>query len=141
VIPDLSVLWVIFFVLLSVWVVNALILKPILRIMHERGEAIASARALAERAAAEAAAGIAEFEARTTAARAEVYREMDKVRREALATREQVLASTREEVEKTASEAAARVRAEADAARAQLTRDADALGNAIAERVLGRKIS
>jgi F-type H+-transporting ATPase subunit b len=141
VIPDLSVLWVIFFVLVSVWVVNALILKPVLRVMNEREQAITSARALAERAAAEAAAGVAEFEARTTAARAEVYREMDKVRRDALATREQVLASTKQDVEQSVADATARVRAEADAARAQLAQDAETLGTAIAERVLGRKVS
>ena len=69
-IPDLSVLWVIFFVLLAVWVVNRLLLKPLLRVMHEREHAAASARALAEKAAADAAAAAADFEARTNAARA-----------------------------------------------------------------------
>ena len=83
--PDLSVLWVIFFVLLSVAVLNGLVFKPLLQVMHERERAVGSARELAEKAAADARAATAEFEARTTAARAEVYREMEATRKDALA--------------------------------------------------------
>lgn len=140
-IPDLSVLWVILFVLLAVWVVNRLLLKPLLRVMHEREHAIASARALAEKAAADAAAAAADFEARTNAARAELYRDMDQTRKTALAAREQVLAATKSEVDAEVTSATARLRAEAEEARGRLSADADALARAITERVLDRKVS
>lgn len=139
--PNLSVVWVIAIVLLAVAVCNRLIFKPLLNAMRQREQAIASARALADKAAAEAAAATAEFEARTTAARAEIYREMDQARRSALGMREELLAATREEISATTDEATTRLRAEADEARRQLRAEAEALGGAIAERVLDRKVS
>src|SRR4051812_756345 len=54
VIPDLSVLWVIFFVLLVAAILNQLLFKPLIRVMAARETAVASARQLAERAAAQA---------------------------------------------------------------------------------------
>ena len=65
-----------------------------LRVMHQREEATRSARELAERSASEARAA-AEFERKTAAARAEVYRQMDDMRRTALAERTEILAQTR----------------------------------------------
>jgi F-type H+-transporting ATPase subunit b len=141
VIPDLSVLWVIFFVLLAVGVVNALLLKPLVRIMHEREHAITSARQMADKAAAEAAAAAAQFEAKTTAARAELHRDMDEARKAALATREQLLADTRTEVGAKLKDAVDQLRTEADQARGRLDADAEALAKAITERVLERKVS
>jgi F-type H+-transporting ATPase subunit b len=141
VIPDLSVLWVIFFVLLAVAVVNSLLLKPLVRIMHEREHAITTARQLADKAAADAAAATAQFEARTAAARAELHRDMDQARKAALATREQLLADTRAEVDSNLKTAVDQLRTETDAARASLDAEADALAQAITERVLDRKVS
>ena len=140
-IPDLSVLWVIFFVLLAVAVVNSLLLKPLVRIMHEREHAITTARQLADKAAAEAAAAAAQFEARTTAARAELHRDMEQARRAALATREQLLADTRAEVGANLKGAVDQLRTETDTARARLDAEAEALAQAITERVLERKVS
>ena len=140
-IPDLSVLWVISLVLLAVWVVNALLLKPLVRIMHEREHAITTARQLADKAAAEAAAAAAQFEARTTAARAELHRDMEQARRAALATREQLLADTRAEVGANLKSAVDQLRTETDTARARLDAEAEALAQAITERGLERKVS
>ena len=52
--PDLSVLWVIFFVLVLTILLDRLLLRPLQRVMHQREEATRSARALAERSAQEA---------------------------------------------------------------------------------------
>jgi len=82
-----------------------------------------------------------EFDAKTRAARAEVYRQMEENRRTALATRAELVAATRSEVERSLGEASVRLRAQTAAARAQLERDADALAATIVERVLGRKAS
>ena len=139
--PDLSVVWVIFFVLLLTILLDRLLFKPILRVMGEREAAIRSARELAERSASEARAATAEFEQKTAAARTEIYRQMDEMRRTATIERTETLARTRAEAEAQIAEASARLAAEAEEARRKLTAEADALGAAVAERILGRKAS
>jgi F-type H+-transporting ATPase subunit b len=141
VIPDLSVLWVIFFVLLLATILNGLLFKPLIRVMAAREAAVASARQLAERAATQARAASDEFDARTREARAEVYRQMEEARRAALERRTELLAETRGQAEASIAEATARVRAEAAEARSRLDRDAETLATTITERVLGRTAS
>jgi F-type H+-transporting ATPase subunit b len=141
VLPDLSLVWVIGFVLVLSILLDRLLLRPVTRIMKERASAIGSARELAETSRARAQAATDEFDAKTREARAEVYRQMEENRHAALATRAELVAATRREVERSMTEAAERLRTQADAARAQLDRDADALASSIVERVLGRKAS
>jgi F0F1-type ATP synthase membrane subunit b/b' len=139
--PDLTVFWVVFLILLTGVILNGLIIRPVLRVMQERQGAVTSARQLAESAAAKAQAATAEFEARTQAARAEIYREMDEKRRRALERRAALLAQTRAEAEASIRQAGERVKAQASAAREQLDREANTLAGAIVERVLGRRAS
>jgi F-type H+-transporting ATPase subunit b len=139
VLPDLSVLWVIFFVLLLTVILDRLLFKPILRVMAERERAITSARELAERSASEARAASEEFERKTTDARAEVYRQMDEMRRAALKERADILSRTRADAEAEVASATAQLEAEVERARRTLTAEAEALGTAAAERILGRK--
>ena len=139
--PDLSVLWVIFFVLLCTALLNTLLLKPLLRVMQERGHTVSSARALADKASADARTALAEFEAQTTAARAEVYREMDQRRRAALDERAAVLEETRQTVQTHLHEETATLRADVEQARATIERDSQALGAAVASKVLGRDLA
>jgi F-type H+-transporting ATPase subunit b len=141
VLPDLSVLWVIFFVLLLTMLLNRLLFKPVLRVMAERERAITSARELADRSANEARVAAAEFEQKTQAARADLYRQMDEMRREATDTRVAMLAETRAEAEAQIAAASATLATEAADARRRLAADADALGAAVAERILGRRAS
>ena len=126
--------------LLSV-ILDRLLLRPLTQVMQQREGAIRSARDLAESSRAKAQAAADEFESKTRAARAEVYRQMEDKRRAALDRRAEIVAATRAEVDKTANEATERIRAQADAARTQIDRDADALATTIVERVLGRKAS
>jgi len=139
--PNLSVLWVIFFILVLTFVVDRLLLKPVLGVIRRREEAIESARELARRSATEAQAAAAEFDRKTTAARAEIYRDMDEMRRAALGQRAEIVAQTRAEAEAQVAEAITRLDAEAAEARRKLEADAQALGAAAAEKILGRKAS
>jgi F0F1-type ATP synthase membrane subunit b/b' len=141
VLPDLSVVWVIVLVLVLSVLLDRLLLRPVTRIMKAREDAIASARELAETSRARAQAAMDEFDAKTRTARAELYGQMEENRRAALATRAELVADTRREVERSMGEASVRLQAQADAARAQLERDADVLAGTIVERVLGRKAS
>lgn len=140
-IPDLSVAWVIFFVLLLTVIVDRLLLRPVLRVIQAREDAIRSARQLAERSSSEARAAVAEFEQKTSAARAEIYRQMDDMRRVALSERAEIMARTRAEADAEVTAASNRLKAETEDARRKLEADADALGGVVAERILGRKVS
>ena len=140
-IPDLSVLWIIAFVLLLSVVLDRLLLRPMTRIMRHREEAIQSARELAGTSRVKAQAAADELDAKTRAARAEVYRQMEEKRRAALDRRAALVAATRGDVQRSTADAAERIRSQAAAARAQLERDADSLATTIVERVLGRKVS
>lgn len=140
-IPDLSVGWVIVFVLVLSVVLDRLLFRPVMRVMSEREGAIRSARELAESSRARAQSASDELEAKTRSARAEIYRQMEEKRRAALDRRAEIVANTRREVERSMVDATGRVRAQADAARAEIEQNADTLATIIVERVLGRKAS
>ena len=139
--PNLSILWVIAIVLALSVILDRLLFRPILRVIGERERRIGSARQLAEESAAKAEAATAEFEEKTAAARAEVYRQMDDMRRAALERRAELVARTRQETATALAEATEQVKADSVEARARLARDADALGREAAERILGQKVS
>ena len=140
-IPDLSVLWVISFVLLLTVIVNSLLFKPLLRVMHAREDAVQKAKLLGERGWRQGQRRRGALRNEDREARAEVYREMDAARKAALERRAELLSLTRKEADETRAEAAARIEAAADGARAQLESDARSLSQAIVDRVLDRKAS
>ena len=128
-------------VLVLTVVIDRLLLRPVLEVIRKREEAIESARALAERSASEAQAAANEFDRKTTAARAEIYREMDEMRRAAMGRRAEIVAETRAQAEAAVDEAIKRLDADAAEARRRLAEDAQTLGAAAAERILGRQAS
>ena len=136
--PDITTLWVVGFLLLCTVLLNTLVFKPILRIIEERAGAVRGARELAESSAQKATAAAAEYDKKLNTARAEVYRQMDEMRKAALDKRAELLASTRATVEQELRTASKRVQQESAEARAALDRDASTLAGAIVSRVLGR---
>jgi len=138
VIPDLSSLWVIVFLLLTTYLLNTLIFQPILKVIEARSKAVSDARDLAQSAAERATAANTEYSQQLNAARTEVYRQMDEKRRTALEQRAALLGETRATVERELSEATDRVQRQASDARATLDREADTMAGAIVSRVLGR---
>ena len=138
---NLSLLWVVFFVLVLTFAINRLLLKPLTETMQKRQQAIDSARALAERAALEAQSATDEFERKTAAARAEVYRQMDDMRRVANDERTRLLDETRAEAAAALADATAKLQDDTARARATLRADAETLGNEAASRILGRQAS
>lgn len=117
---------------------NTLVFRPILRVIDQRADAVRGARELADSAAQKATAAAAEYDQTLNVARAEVYQQMDDMRKAALDKRAAVLAATRATVEQELSAASARVQQESTEARAALDRDASNLAGAIVSRVLGR---
>ena len=122
-------------------VLDRLLLRPLTHVMREREGAIRSARELAESSRTRAQTATEEFDARTRAARNDVYKQMEEKRRAALERRANLVAATRREIEQTVQVATDRLRDQAAAARQQIDRDADTLAATIVERVLGRKAS
>ena len=136
--PDVTTLWVVAFLLLCTFVLNTLVFKPILRVIDQRADAVRGARELADSAATKATTAAAEYDQKLNSARAEVYQQMDDMRKAALDKRAARLASTRAAVEQELSAASASVKQESTEARAALDRDASNLAGAIVSRVLGR---
>ena len=137
-IPDLSALWVIAFLLLTTYLLNSLIFQPILRVLEARNKAVTDARDLAQSAAERATAANLEYTQKLNVARSEVYRQMDDKRRTAMDKRSASLAETRASVERELGEATTRVKQQAAEARATLDREAETLAGSIVSRVLGR---
>jgi F-type H+-transporting ATPase subunit b len=138
VIPDLSALWVIFFLLLTTYLLNTLIFQPILKVIEARNKAVTDARDLAQSAAERATAANTEYTQKLNAARTEVYRQMDDKRRAAMDQRSTLLAETRASVERELTDATTRVKQQTTEARERLDSDAESLAGAIVSRVLGR---
>lgn len=138
---NLSLLWVVFFVLVLTFAINRLLIKPLTETMQKRQGAIDSARALAQRAAEEAKSATQEFERTMAAARSDVYRQMDDMRRVANDERARLLDDTRAEAQAALAEATAKLQADTARARADLRADAEKLGNEAAGRILGRTAS
>ena len=137
-IPDITTLWVIGFLLTCTFLLNTLIFKPILAVIEARTKAVADARKLAETAAERANVATTEYTQKLNAARSEVYRAMDEKRRAALESRAALLSETRAIAERELADASRRLTQETDEARASLDREANVLAGAIVSRVLGR---
>jgi F-type H+-transporting ATPase subunit b len=138
VIPDITALWVIGFLLLTTYLLNTLIFQPVLKVVEARLKAVSDARDLAQTASDRATAATTEYTQKLNAARTDVYRQMDEKRREAMEQRAALLADTRATVERELTDATNRVEQQSAEARATLDREADTLAGAIVSRVLGR---
>ncbi len=136
-----SILWVIGLILLLTVILDRLVFRPILNVIKQREDAVSSARALAETAALEARQASEEFDRKTQEARAGIYKQMDEMRREALAERTALIDDTRREVEGSLTEAKARLAAEVESARTTLEAEAGALAADAAQQILGRRAS
>jgi F-type H+-transporting ATPase subunit b len=141
VLPDITVLWVVFLILLLSFILDRLVFRPVLGVIKRREEAVTSARLLAERATEEARQAGEEFERKTAAARAEIYRQMDDMRRAGLEERTALVEATRREADQALADARAQLHRDVEEARARLDQDADALAAEAAGRILGRRAS
>ena len=139
--PDLSVFWVVFFVLLLTLILDRLFFRPLLGIIKQREDAVSSAKALADQAAAEARRATEEFDRQTATARAEVYRQMDEMRRAAMDDRAALVDATRKEAEASLAQARADLARDVADARARLDKDAEVLAADAASQILGRRVS
>jgi F-type H+-transporting ATPase subunit b len=138
-IPDLSVIWVIVFVLLLTFLLNSLLFQPVLRVINARQSAVKAARDLAEKAATDAKHAGDAFDDKTRAARQEIARQMDETRRAAEAERARLLDEAHAQAQSAMASATEQLGADVADARQRIDRESAELAHLIADRVLGRQ--
>ncbi|MCP4872980.1 MAG: ATP synthase F0 subunit B [Proteobacteria bacterium] len=126
--------------LLAVAGLHFIIFKPMLAMLAERERNITGFRKEAELLQEEVAGKLAELEERLAAARGEAAAERGRLRTEAAAAEQEILAAARGRAEAHLEEARATLAAEHAAASVQLEAHAAELSRSVASSVLGRQI-
>jgi F-type H+-transporting ATPase subunit b len=140
-VPDGTIILHIIIILVMVYALNATLFKPINRILEERerrtrgrsGEAKGIIQQVEER--------LASYERALREARSEGYRLMEQERAEAMRERQMKVDAVREEVTRLAEEEKSVINAQAEEARASLTRDAGTIATEIGAHILHRPVS
>ncbi len=122
-------------------IANKFLFQPFLALRERRKAGIEGARAEAERTSAQADAKLADYEKQLSAARAKGNEEGRKVRAEAAATERDATDKARATAQAAILAAQTKMRAETEAARAELMPQADALAKQIASKLLGREVA
>jgi F-type H+-transporting ATPase subunit b len=112
--------------------------KPLEKVLRSRYEATEGARKLAEQSLERAAAKTAEYEAALRAARAEVYQAQERMHKQLQETEAAQLTDTRRRTEALVEEARQQIARDAEAAKASLAAQSDALADQIADAILRR---
>ncbi len=115
-----------------------MLFKPMAKTLRERFEATEGARQLAEKSMERATAKASEYEAAMRAARAELYRTQEQIHKKLQEQHAADLAAARRRAEEAVGKAKTELAEAAQAAKATLARDADALSVEIADSILGR---
>jgi F-type H+-transporting ATPase subunit b len=127
--------------ILLIYPLNALIFKPILKVMDQRDDQIAGARRRADQIETQADEALKRYEDSVSAAREEVTGER---RTSTEAARVELMATTRaakDEAVREIDNARAELEASLTEARSTIRASADALATLAAERILGRSLS
>jgi F-type H+-transporting ATPase subunit b len=112
--------------------------RPLEKVLRQRYDATEGARKLAEETLQRAEARMAEYEAALRAARVEVYGEQERLHKRLQDEAAGHIAEARRCTEAAIEEVRHQIAHEADAARASLERESDALADQIADAILRR---
>src|SRR5688572_24932596 len=128
-----------FLILLLNQYLKAVFFGPLGRILAERSEATEGARRKAAESLARAESKAAAYEESLRAARNDVYREQEEVRRKWLEEQSAQILETRAKVDAMVKEAKAQLAAESDAAKATLEANSRMLADQIVQTILQRR--
>jgi F0F1-type ATP synthase membrane subunit b/b' len=120
---------------------NKLLFQPYLALRERRIAGIDGARAEAERMNAEAESKLADYEQKLAVARGKAADEQRSVRAEASKHQQEVTDKSRKAATDAMNAAAAKVKAETEAARAELSSRAGAIAAQMAKQLLGREVA
>jgi len=112
--------------------------KPMAGVLKQRWQATEGARKQAEESMSRAAAKIAEYEAAIRAARAEIYKEQEKLYKELAAHNADQVAAAHQSAEAAVRAAREQLAKDVEAVKTDLERDSDRIAEQIAQSVLRR---
>ncbi len=127
--------------LLMVFILNRLMLRPIMRQINEREEHIIKAKQDSEKMAAEAERLVEKRLSMVNEARKRAALERSKLKEDASAAADGIFDETRKEVGQTRERVRAQVQEQLENAQKSLGLEAASLADEIAERITGRRIS
>jgi F-type H+-transporting ATPase subunit b len=119
---------------------KAMLFKPLAKTLKQRDELTKGARRTAEESLASAERKTAEYEAKLQAARSEVYREQEEIRRKWLAEQAEQIERARENTALAVRNAKFEIAREAAAARTSLLETSGMLADQIASSILNRRV-
>jgi F-type H+-transporting ATPase subunit b len=138
--PDLSLFAVMAIFILNYLVVRKFFLEPINRVMEEREHDTKSADEVYEQAMARFNEATANVEERLHVAKRDAANVRENFRAEASAHRASMVEKTRGEADKFLTEADAKLKEDAAAARDRIVTESESLAQMAAERILGRAV-
>jgi len=137
-VPDGTLLFHLFLVVVMVYVLNRTLLKPINDILSEREKQITGRLREAEAMAAESQEKLKKYNDTLREARATGYRLLEKERAEGLKEKEQQLRQQRDELSKEVSSQIDQIRKQEQAVKGELEAQAATIGNLISSQILRR---
>lgn len=126
--------------LLLMFLLNRLLFRPMVRVLAERKARTEGRKERAAKVDAEAESVLADYRRQIQEAKAAADQSRSRLVRDGEAERNKLLGTAAREAEKTVTEIRARVRAEAEDARKALGREAEAIADEMATRILGRAL-
>lgn len=131
-----------FFLVLVLYLYLArMFFRPLERVLQKRYEATEGARKLAEESLAKAAAKTEQYEAAMRAARGEVYKEIEQLRRQLQQERTAAIDRARREAEAQIGEAKVQLDNELVKLKQELAGQSDALAGQIVDSILRRRVA
>jgi len=122
--------------LTTLWALNTLLFRPLLRVLDERKVLSVETLAGAERTIEQQEALEANCDAKTREARQEAYQVAEQIRKEALAARQERVTLARDATDARLKEARLDLQAEVEAVKKELGQTAEEVARLIASRVL-----
>ena len=140
-VPDGTLLFHLFLVVVMVVVLNRTLLKPINQILAEREKQIANRRSEAQALAAETDEKVRKYNNTLREARSEGYRLLEKERAEGLKAKDERLKQSREQVSKEVAVQVEVTRYQEQSVKRELEGQAAEIGNLISSQILRRRTS
>ncbi len=141
ILPDLTLVIQIGLFLLFIWVMNALLFRPTLRVIEDRQERIEGARLRAGELQERIEETVAKHAAQIRDARMNGERERARLVQEATAEEERIASEGRERAARSTAEIREAIARDAGVARGELEGRAREFAALIAEQVLGRRVA
>jgi F-type H+-transporting ATPase subunit b len=138
-VPDGTIFFHIFLILLMIWVLNRTLFKPINRVLEAREAKTGGRSGAAGDILRQADEKLTAYESRIRAARAEGFGLVEQMRRDALAARQQQINAVREETENVVAQEKSALNTQITAARSGLAKDARVLAERITAQILRQK--